>query len=318
MYKLDTSKEIEVIPMGECDARVYEFTYAQDEDLLNKKYYDEFKEVYGRERINVNNDFINQTIKNELIFAATPIAGNYSNGMAVPKFYKIEGSLVKNMKCKIRSLYWGGVISCGYYTFEINGFPNGVSTYPFVGHVDTPVTPTLDLCFDNPLRVYWNIPAMTYTNNNIYNAYWKRYIEEITHKDSKIVRAWFYLNEDDIHNFSFRYLIWADLGGGGAYYHVNKIIDYNPLQRQVTQVELLKINKLDDFSGELIWGTGEGGIGVNGAIGAVSGDTYEIVTQDENMNYALNFGNAQGIAIGSGNSNNALGGLIVGDDNVIA
>jgi hypothetical protein len=159
---------------------------------------------------------------------------------------------------------------------------------------------------------------MTYTNNNIYNAYWKRYIEEITHKDSKIVRAWFYLNEDDIHNFSFRYLIWADLGGGGAYYHVNKIIDYNPLQRQVTQVELLKINKLDDFSGELIWGTGEGGIGVNGAIGAVSGDTYEIVTQDENMNYALNFGNAQGIAIGSGNSNNALGGLIVGDDNVIA
>jgi hypothetical protein len=312
--KLDTSKDIEVIPMGELDAKTYLFTYKSDVDVFNDRYTTEFKEVYGQEYIEVTNDFIQPEKKVELIFSATPIVSNNYNNIICPKFYKEENGIAKNTKCNIRVLYWGGAKPTNLYFLEVNGSTNVMTTYYYWGHVDDPIAPTLDLSFDNPLRIYWTLPAQNYTNNDLYGAYWSRFIEEITDKDSKIIRAYFNMNEIDISTFSFRNLIYADLGGGGAYYYVNKIIDYNPLVKKTTQLELLKVKYADAFQPEII--ISEVGTSGTGA-GALSGNLYKFSAGFSAPSYSPNFNGNGSLTVGANNLTKGTYTLVVGEDNIV-
>src|SRR5690606_31718236 len=116
--KLDRSKDFKIIPMGDLDAKRYVFTYASDQDYYNKLYQDEFKEVYGTQTVNINSDFVQNEKRIELVFAATPIASAAdvtTNGqnvdLVMPRLYA-DIDDAKPMKCKIRRLYWGGMIDC--------------------------------------------------------------------------------------------------------------------------------------------------------------------------------------------------------------
>jgi hypothetical protein len=88
--------------------------------------------------------------------------------------------------------------------------------------------------FDNPA---------IYTTNNLYNKYWKKYITEITDKDSKIVKMWLYLTPQDIRNLDFSAKYFID----NSYYRLNKIENYNPINEQVTKCEFLKIKEGSPF-----------------------------------------------------------------------
>jgi hypothetical protein len=116
--------------------------------------------------------------------------------------------------------------------------------YPFTGHTDKPQEPTLDLLFDKPKQVYWVFDApLTYTDNNLYNKYWSKYIAEITDKDSKIVVMYLNITVSDIFNLDFRKLYFID----NSYYRLNKIENYNPINAQVTKCEFLKIKEGTPF-----------------------------------------------------------------------
>jgi len=56
-----------------------------------------------------------------------------------------------------------------------------------------------------------------------------------------MVIAYFNLTPNDIFKFSFRNPIFTTINGEQGYYTVNKIDSYNPLVRQSTKVELLKL-----------------------------------------------------------------------------
>ncbi len=116
--------------------------------------------------------------------------------------------------------------------------------YPYSGHLDDPFNPTVDINFGLTNEIYWDdtFYDITLSDNNLYNAYYKKFIEEITDTNSKIVKGWFYLRPSDIRNLSFKSLYYFD----GAYFRLNKIENYNPTN-PITKCEFLKLKDAELF-----------------------------------------------------------------------
>jgi hypothetical protein len=68
--------------------------------------------------------------------------------------------------------------------------------------------------------VNWVIKRELYTDNNLYNAYHKRALEEIIDPDARLVTGYFNLSPTDIFQLSFRPLYRFE----GELYRLNKIV----------------------------------------------------------------------------------------------
>ena len=142
----------------------------------------------------------------------------------------------------IRILYFGGM-KTGYWRHYHAGGITTNSTYPYAGHLDDPFNPTLDLNFGINKEIYYDntFAPITLTDNTIFNKYHKKFIEEITDVNSKVVRGYFNLNPSDIKNLSFR----KQFRFNNAYFRLNKIENYNP--SELTMCEFLKIKDAEVF-----------------------------------------------------------------------
>jgi hypothetical protein len=123
---------------------------------------------------------------------------------------------------------------------------NGATTlasytaYGYAGHLDDPYNPFADISWGAPRELFYS--ASAYTDGNLFNAYWSEYIAEITNIEghSKMMTCSVKLNEVDIYNLDFSKLIYID----GSLWRLNKVLDYNPMDFNVTKVELLKVIEL--------------------------------------------------------------------------
>lgn len=243
----DESKDDEVIPLGELDFFKATYSYSPDGDYFNKLHEEEMKEVYGYEEQIIQNDFNATDSDTKIGFAPTPYTSPPNlPSMVVPSIVTKENNIVSPFKPKIRILYWSGTISLptSQWTLVSAAGNTVYNTYPHAGHFDNPYAPTLDLNWGYPTQLYYNFPNLQVTNNNLYNKYYSKYINQISDKNSKIVQAWFKLSPREISIFDFRKPIYYDR----AYWLVNKIVNYNPLVRQSTMVELLKLTAYDEFT----------------------------------------------------------------------
>jgi hypothetical protein len=241
--KHDRNSIVEIKPVGELDAIKYKFSYSDDGDYFNTKYKADFKDSYGYEEVDVQNDFIKSEKEIKVSLAPTPLVGNsYNNGLILSTYRKQENNLISEFKAKPRILYWGGLIAASNNAKPISfAFNNSIqNTFPYLGHLDNPFNPQFDLNFGLVSYVYYVKPNQTLTNNNLYNKYYSQYINQITDKDSKIVKTRFYLTEDDIHRFEFRYPVYTIINNEPGYYLVNKIV-FNPMADETSEVELLKL-----------------------------------------------------------------------------
>lgn len=249
-YKIDYSKEIEVIPMGELTAREFLFTYKEDSDYWNSdKYKKVYNEIYGQKKYTVDNDFEKDTKKIELIFSPTPsVQPLDNNNRIIPHIYKVDKDGVKQRDAfNIRILQYGGLKwslnnagQPGHYVeWNIVDAANAVLlqsiTYPYAGMFNDPVTPTRDLCFGPPLETFFQI-LPGYPDVGLFRYYWERYINEIANKDSKLWKAYALLTPNDINQLDFKKLVKID----NIYFKLNKIDGYSPLTNDVTRVELFK------------------------------------------------------------------------------
>ena len=295
--KRDYSMKREVLPIGELDFLKYELEYKEDADYLNDKYQKDYKESFGKHIEYVDNDFITQTKDVSVIYSGTPLKGNYINGLVIPTIYKVESGAISPIQSNIRSLYYGGLIAMNYGSWNLwrsNG--NTVTTYsnyPFAGDCDNPYNPTLTLNWDTPHEVYYTYPQATYTNNNLYNRFYSRMINQLTDKNSKIEKRYYNLTAYDIKNFDFRNVVWDD-----GYYIVNAIKDYNFMKPQSTMVELLKLTDYAVF-------IPDNDIDFNG--GDAGGDGM-VLSQMQNLS------SASGSNINFGYNSNIVG----GDNNFVA
>lgn len=304
--KQDLSQQIETLPMGALDGRSYTFVYTQDSDYFNAKYQDKWKEIYGQNLINVDNDFIKTDKKIELGFSPTPSA-SFQNDIVAPRFLSIDGgypgsgssATVKPLKCNIRILYWGGMKNCMLHLLRTSsGTIQPKTQYPSLNPVDDPINPTVDLGFNAPREIYWQMPAQAWITNNLYNRFYNKMITEITDPNSKIRRSYFLLTARDIQNFSFRNIVFVE----NAYYIINSITEYDPTKKQSVLVEMLKLKDGPAFLAA-----------VYDPNNNPAGQYRSLQTTPE-FNYQGNYGQTGNLVVGFGLNNGAAAGILTGNN----
>jgi hypothetical protein len=259
--KLDVSREINILPMGALDFKTLEFHSAKDDDQYNKYYNDRYENEYGYRKIVVNNDFLVETKRIETIFAPTPLVDFDTNNRVISKirYFNSDGTL-KTQAAKPRILYYGGLLDTGFGTYALSVgrsilVRNFRTQYAYAGHLDSVSNPTFDLSWGIPeLIFYGSGTSANLSNANLYNLYWKKSIEEITDKNSKLMECYIHFTNVDLQNISFRenYLI------DRQYYRLYRIeTDLN--SELPAKCTFLKLKTAPTFTPST--GTGNGGTG---------------------------------------------------------
>jgi hypothetical protein len=258
--KVDTST-IDIIPMGELTAKFYQFSYKQESDYWNKKYKEQTSEGYGDHLVEIQNDFLTNTQKIEIPFGASVMINSpRTSDIIIPQIVQKESSgFNKITTSAAKILHWSGVRPTttqgvplewqllrtyqSIATFSVATFSaqENFTYYPYAGTCDSPLDPLQDLNFYYTDYVFFN--RARWSNENLYNKYWKRFIEEITDIDSKVIRCKLFLTPRDLNELDFKkiYVI------NGAYLRLQKIIDYNANGSELTQCEFLKLKSPSKF-----------------------------------------------------------------------
>jgi hypothetical protein len=239
--KVDRGSVIRLKPMSEFTARYYDYKYKQDNDFYAENYRKKYNEGYGDFIYDSENEFVKEVDSTELIFASTILYQLTATDKIYSTIYKLSNENTKEdkMDSVIRILQAKKVT--GMTSWKLT-HPSGHDTYTaygYAGHVDDPLNPTNDINWGAPKELFFT--TLSYTAANLFNGYWSEYIAEITDKDSKLLTCSLKLNEVDIYNLDFSKLIYID----GSLWRLNKVLDYNPMDFNVTKVELLKVIELN-------------------------------------------------------------------------
>lgn len=236
-YKIDRSKPMKLKPMSELNGRYFEFKYKNDNDYYNEQYQKKYSQAYGTTIQDSGFDFAKDKQTAEIIFAPTPLVGYDGEDKIFSTIFKLNNNVEDVTEHVIRILQAKKVTGVTTYAVK-NGSTTlaNLTTYGYAGHLDDPDDPQADLNFSTPSELYFEL-VTDYPNANLFNAYWSEYMAEITDKDSKLLSANVYLKAKDIYSLDFSKLIMID----GALWRLNNVQDYNPMDRDTTKAEFLKV-----------------------------------------------------------------------------
>lgn len=240
-YKIDHSQVVRLKPMSELNGRYFEFKYKTDVDYYNEQYFKKYAQSYGDYIEDTGYEFANDKQTAELIFASTPLVGYTGEDKVYSTILKLSNTNVEDKtEHTIRILQAKKITGVTNYSIK-NGSTvlTTISDYGYAGHLNDPDNPTADINFGAPKQLYY-VLATAYPSANLFNGYWSENIAEITDKDSKLLTCNVLLKESDIYGLDFSKLIYIN----GNLWRINKIIDYNPMDRQTTKVEFLKVIEL--------------------------------------------------------------------------
>jgi hypothetical protein len=241
--KVDRGSVIRLKPMSEFTARYYDYKYKQDNDFYGENYRKKYNEGYGDLIYDSENEFVKEVDSTELIFASTILYQKTATDKVYSAIYKLSNENTKEdkMDSVIRILQAKKITGVTSWAIQ-NGVGGSTlasyTAYGYAGHLDDPFNPQADINWGATKEVFYSATAVTAAN--LFAGYWSEYIAEITDKDSKLLTCSVKLNEVDIYNLDFSKLIYID----GSLWRLNKVLDYNPMDFNVTKVELLKVIEL--------------------------------------------------------------------------
>jgi hypothetical protein len=251
---VDRSRDYLIKPLGALDAGRFIFTDQEDKDSLNDNYKKIYDETYGQVIIDVDNDFITTDKTIGTIFAPTPLYSVENNDRVISAMLFVDDNgKVTEATAKIRLLYWGGLLPTQRpWRLGLDLFINNQSFYPYAGHLDNPYEPTFDLNWGVPKQLFYNfnygkVYTLNYPNTNCYNFFWKKYIDEITDKNSKILECYLALRPYDYNELSFRKNYYID----GSYWRLLSVVDYDATSGQTTKCSFLKVEPKSAFVGDI-------------------------------------------------------------------
>lgn len=296
--KLAKDKAQELMFLPDVTNKKLKLTYAPDEDDPNVAYTQATGEIYGQIEYTFDNQYVKDVDTKELLFSPTPVYRTIF-GAYVPA---ISGQAPN---VNIRILYDGGVGTCQPYDIIDFGTTGqiGETDYPVIGHFNDPLYPTFDINFGT--NDYYFYETETLTNNNLYNLYWRRTVNQIN--VGKMLTAMFDLDEVDIQSLKLNDRIYID----NSWWNINKIQDYNANNNSLTKVELISV----DTEIELARFKTGAGVPIGDTITAVGLDSI-LRTKTANTNVIMP--GADAIVLGRGNTVTAgTKGVIVGDGQVL-
>jgi hypothetical protein len=233
-YKLAKDKDQALQFLPELSAKKLILTYKQDSDDPNKIYFEATKEIYGQLEFIFDNEYVKGIDTKEITFSPTPIG--------LSTFNAYLPLLSGEPKVNIRILQDGGEGTCdayNLYNYGTTGETN-VTTYPILHHWDDPINPTFDILFAQPDYMFYN--GYNVTNNNLYNLYWRRTVNQIN--VGKMLTAYFDLREDDIQSLKLNSKVRID----NSWWTINKVIDYDCNAQNLTKVELMSADTEIDLA----------------------------------------------------------------------
>lgn len=243
--KLDISKEIDQDIIAETQNKKILFSYKDEKDKLNIDYKTERNQIYGQYEYNIDNDFITGEKKVDVIFSPTPVMDigywvNQKSDFIIPAILSNDTSLEVKNYGGIKILFRGdqnlSLPQNGFWKLGSKVFYN----YPYSGHYDHPLNPTQDLNWGQA-NLFYSQGVAEY--NNLFNTYYKKMLDELTDKNSRIVTAYFYLTPQDLYDLRFYDSIFVQslASSTGNYFKINKI-EYDPMVADSYKVEFLKSN----------------------------------------------------------------------------
>ncbi len=212
---------------------------------------------------------------------------------------------IKPTNSNIRILYYGGLKNTAFQWSHIASSGTTLrNNYAYAGHLDDVETPTFDLSFGVPREVNYN--PTRYTANNLYNKYWRDYIEQIADKDSKLFVGYFYLNEFDVQSLDFRDSFFFE----NEVWRLNKIIDYDRINNQTTKCEFIKLKTLPPYEDD-------NGIDINGGYEEI--DSINIAPTSRIATTYNNNQVADGALVSGFNNlvSSGKGVIVTGNDNIV-
>jgi hypothetical protein len=233
-YKLAKDKDQALQFLPELSAKKLILTYKNDSDDPNKIYFEATKEIYGQLEFIFDNEYVKGIDTKEITFSPTPIGQSTFNAY-LPL---LSGA----PKVNIRILQDGGEGVCdayNLYNYGTTGETN-VTTYPIFHHWDNPTNPTFDILFAQPDYMFYE--GYSITNNNLYNLYWRRTVNQIN--VGKMLTAYFNLREDDIQSLKLNSKVRID----NSWWTINKVIDYDCNAQNLTKVELMSADTEIDLA----------------------------------------------------------------------
>lgn len=249
-HLVDRSKEYKITPMGALNSGRFIYKDQLDKDYHNDLYNKANNEIYGQLTVDIQNDFLDADKNITTIFAPTPLESipNVGRIISSMRFVNQQNQQVE-ATAKIRLLYWGGLLD----PKDAWSFAGALHlTYPYAGHLDNPFNPTFDLNWFVPKQLYYDFSYgnkfnLSYSNNNCYNVYWKKYIEEITDRNSKILECNLALRPYDYNELNFRKNYYID----GSYWRLLKVTDFDAMSEDTTKCMFLKVEPKDAFVPEV-------------------------------------------------------------------
>lgn len=314
---VDTSKETVIKPLGALKNGKFIFKDQEDEDNENKTYQARKPETYGFKIFDIDNDFLTSEKVIETIFAPTPLwSAVRQNDRIISSiaFPRDVGGFAKE-SAKIKLLFWGGTKTTNFpWSIFVAAptIPTLRTVFPYAGHLDDPYNPTFDLNWGVPKILFYDFSAgglsdLIYTDKNVFNIYWKKHIEEITDKNSKVMEIHLVLNSHRYNTLSFRKQYFIN----GVHWRLQSVEDFDPINEKTTKCIFIKLKEHDSFSGtdETVYGgsdTFPGGddfptYGMMSKDGGGSGrNKANLIYGDNNLSGEQAILNSDDLQIGSG------------------
>lgn len=254
--KVDMSQEISVDPSSRSIADTLSYSYSEDGDRFNLQYKNSFQRVSGDYILDRDDDFASGESKIQLSFAPTVMVDWDQNDVVIPTILKQvdTGEKVAPDNYKPRMLWWQGVRSVSQFSIDGTSTGNqydigpgatatyGRPVYGYAGVSDNPLDQTLDLNFGPlmPNSYQYGYTGFRITENNLYNKYYRSWLEELTSNDSRLVTFKMKLSSKDLYDLSFRKIYQIK----NVNYKLQKISDYDPLTEAPCTVQFLKARRI--------------------------------------------------------------------------
>jgi hypothetical protein len=288
--KLDISKDVVIASTVDIQKATFQFTYTSGEDAYSKLYRDANR-VYGdfkQEGYTINpstapSDFAIGEQKVTLVTRSAPAALIPGTNTPIQCFYNDQLEFVVPGP---RALFNAGSIEVNLYD-EGTGLATPVTEVPILNHYSNayPTLTDTDLNWapETPPHVV-TVTANPY--NNLFNSYWRNYMNELYSPEGRIMEAFFALDLKDILTFSFADKIWIQ----DSYWRILEISDYKVGLQESTKVKLIKfLDQINDCSSTPV------GVTTNGEVEFESGGEPIEPTEDCCSRYGYFWDETSGI-----------------------
>jgi len=311
--KLDISKDIAVSSTVDIQKAKFQFTYTAGEDYWSKLYKD-VNRVYGDYEaigytINPSttpSDFVIGDQKIQLTTRSTPAGSIPGTINPIPCFYNDSLEFVAPGP---RALFYADDINIYLLDEANNNSP--ITSVPVLNHYSNtyPNVDDYDLNWSPEVPPH-NATVTANPYNNLFNLYWRNYMNEIYSPEGRIMEAFFALDLKDILTFSFADKIWIQ----DSYWRILEITDYKVGYNESTKVKLIKfLDQINDCASTPV------GTTVNGEVNFENneGDPVE-ATEDCCSRYGYFWDEINGVCWAFNNGGQFRGTPVSGRPNLLA